>query len=610
MLNLLNRQLRKLGLDEATPPNLEQWCQLIERIKRTYAQIDQDRYLLERSLVISSDEMLQLNENLRRASQSELAIERNKLKDSLERIQKLSLVASKARYGVVISDAAGRAEWVNDGFTRLSGYMSEDVIGRKPGELLQGPDTDPEAVKFVGERLAQRERVSTEILNYSKNGGAYWVSLEIEPVFDEQGQLTNFIATYTDITERRAYESALRRAKEEAEAANRAKSEFLANMSHEIRTPLNAILGFTNVLLRDDDGTNSQRTDFLLTVIDSGKHLLSLVNDLLDLAKVESRQLQIERIACSPHRILADVVSTLRVRAQERDISLDYEWSGDIPEQIESDPHRIKQLLLNLIGNAIKFTQQGGVSVDASVETRGSDGLLKFVVTDTGIGISPDKLQSIFDPFVQADNSVTRRFGGTGLGLAISRSIAESMGGELTVSSQMGVGSQFTVTIAIGEVRTNPHAEAVPSNSCGDIVKQSACGVDLTGVRVLVVDDGVTNRKLIQLLLERRGAEIHTAENGKIALSQATEQPFDIVLMDMQMPIMDGYTATQELRRRGFTRPIVALTAHAMKGDREKCEQAGCSDYLSKPIDADALIAKVAELAVVPEDARGLVAVG
>jgi signal transduction histidine kinase/ActR/RegA family two-component response regulator len=466
MHNLLSRQLRKAGLDETTPPTLDQWSQLLERIDRAYAQIDQDRYLLERSLAISSEEMRQLNDSLRAASESELAIERDKLQ----------------------------------------------------------------------------------------------------------------------------------RAKEEAESASSAKSQFLANMSHEIRTPLNAILGFTDILLRDDDGANVQRTDFLETIKGSGKHLLALVNDLLDLAKIEARQIQVERIPCSPRQIVTEVVSTLRVRARERGIALDCLWSGDVPEKIDSDPHRLKQLLLNLVGNAIKFTQEGTVTIEAGVETRGGSAMLKFEITDSGIGIAADKLLAIFDPFVQADSSITRRFGGTGLGLAISRSIAEALGGELMVSSQVGVGSKFTATIATGELTSKVRTEPAFDTRRDSTLSHGSSTADLTGVRVLVVDDGVTNRKLIKLLLSRRGAQIVTAENGAIALDQAAVRAFDMILMDMQMPVMDGYTATTELRRRGFTGPIVALTAHAMKGDREKCEQAGCDGYLTKPIDGDRLIRNVAQL--------------
>ena len=333
------------------------------------------------------------------------------------------------------------------------------------------------------------------------------------------------------------------------------------------------------------------------------------MNDLLDLAKIEANQIQIEKIPCSPRQIVAEVASSLSVRARERGIGLNCEWSSNVPEQIEADPHRIKQLLMNLVGNAIKFTRDGAVTISVGMETRDTLGLLKFVVTDTGIGIAADKLQTIFDPFVQADSSVTRRFGGTGLGLAISKSIAEAMGGSLTVSSQEGVGSKFMVTVAIGELREGRPSTPQSVRSAGGTADRPSSDANLTGVRVLVVDDGPTNRKLIKLLLSRRGAEIVTAENGEVALELAADRPFDVILMDMQMPVMDGYTAASQLRRRGFAAPIVALTAHAMAGDREKCERAGCSDYLSKPIDGDALIAKVAALAG-PVSAVGLVAVG
>jgi CheY-like chemotaxis protein len=235
------------------------------------------------------------------------------------------------------------------------------------------------------------------------------------------------------------------------------------------------------------------------------------------------------------------------------------------------------------------------VSVEASFEVQGDKGQLAIAISDTGVGISDDALDSIFLPFVQADDTVTRRFGGTGLGLAISRKLAEALGGKLTVTSQLGVGSTFTATIATGDLRYTTILTSPLSEENRDATNQSAEPADLTGVRVLLVEDGDTNRKLVNLLLMRRGAEVAMAEHGEIALQLAEEREFDVVIMDMQMPIMDGYTAARRLRERDFTGPIIALTAHAMKGDREKCHEAGCSDYLSKPIDADTLIAKVAE---------------
>jgi signal transduction histidine kinase/CheY-like chemotaxis protein/HPt (histidine-containing phosphotransfer) domain-containing protein len=384
----------------------------------------------------------------------------------------------------------------------------------------------------------------------------------------------------------------LTRAKERAEDANRSKSEFLANMSHEIRTPLNGILGFTELLIRGADGGNEQeRIDFLKTIRSSGKHLLQLLNDVLDISKIEAGQLQIETITCSPHQLLAEVISVLRVPARKKGITLDYRWESGIPETIQSDPHRLKQLLMNLINNAIKFTDEGGVLIVARLLDDGKRPMVQFQVRDTGIGIAPEKLETIFRPFVQADTSMTRKYGGTGLGLAISYRIANSLGGKLTVESNVGHGSQFTATIAAGDL-TGVTVTARPTiPAAGDVGAPSSGKASLEGLRILLVDDGETNRKLISLFLTRNGAVVEVSENG--ALHAVERTPIDAILMDMQMPVMDGYTATARLRENGFQGPIIALTAHAMKGDREKCAAAGCSSYLSKPVNMDELVRTV-----------------
>ncbi len=387
------------------------------------------------------------------------------------------------------------------------------------------------------------------------------------------------------------------------EAANRAKSDFLANMSHEIRTPLNAILGFTELLRRGaDDGDETERQDYLATIHDSAKHLLDLINDILDLSKIEAGRMEIERIQCSPQEIVSSVISVVRARAKEKGLNVWFEWPDGIPATICTDPVRTKQLLLNLVGNAVKFTESGSVRIVSRISRARKRPMMVFEVIDTGMGISPEKLETIFDAFVQADNSVTREFGGTGLGLAISRRIAASLGGELTVRSTPGKGSTFTASIDIGslegvEILDSPASDAMESKASDAGPIQET----LLQARILLVEDGSTNRKLISLVLRKAGVEVATAENGEIGVQLARDNTFDLILMDMQMPVMDGYSATREIRELGIDIPIIALTAHAMSGDQEKCLRAGCSGYLTKPIGADELLQTISSVLTNPE---------
>lgn len=421
-----------------------------------------------------------------------------------------------------------------------------------------------------------------------------WISASGRPLNDSDGHLLGGVVVFRDVTIAKQSEEALREATRIAEAANHSKTQFLANMSHEIRTPLSSILGYTE-LLRRGIGNVEQRDTYLDIITSSGRHLSTLIDDLLDLSKIEAGRMEFEQIRCAPHQIITEVLSVLRVRAQQKRLRLECSWSTGVPETILTDPARFRQLLMNLVGNAIKFTERGTVSLQATFVLDRPEPRLLIEVSDTGIGIPAERLESIFSPFEQADSSITRRFGGTGLGLAICRHIARGLVGEIVAESRPGQGSTFRVTLSTGaldnvHVLDQPPSEALISRERDRVGSNS----QLPACQILLVEDGDSNQQLISLVLEEAGGSVVCAINGEEGVKLATSQRFDLILMDMQMPVMDGYTATRRLRDLGYTLPIVALTAHAMRGDRERCVAAGCSGYLTKPIDIDELISTVA----------------
>ncbi|MEM1166555.1 MAG: ATP-binding protein [Planctomycetota bacterium] len=387
-------------------------------------------------------------------------------------------------------------------------------------------------------------------------------------------------------------------------AANHAKSEFLANMSHEIRTPMSAILGYAEILERSkEDEVSKDQIDHAIRAIRSnGHHLLEVINDILDLSKIEAGRVDIERIATDPVRIVEEVASVVRPRAGEKDLDLSVRYDTPLPKEIASDPTRLRQILVNLVGNAIKFTERGGVTIHASCDAEAQ--AISFSVVDTGIGMSPEQRARItrFEAFTQADTSTVRRFGGTGLGLRIANAYARMLGGGLEVQSVEGKGSTFTVTVETGDLsgqemtrpRVLPDNEVRTTTGRGSTPGQSTDLPRLDGLHILLTDDGPDNRRLITFYLEKAGARITVRENGQEAVdfieSASTSELPDILLMDMQMPVLDGYEATRRLRAMGCTRPIIALTAHAMSGDRERCLEAGCDDYQSKPLNRTKLL--------------------
>jgi signal transduction histidine kinase/CheY-like chemotaxis protein len=469
-------------------------------------------------------------------------------------------------------------------------------------------------------QLIKPVQALTHAANQISTTGNYSLRVNTESPDDELGLLIrvfnsmlNKVQHAHDELEQRVEERTfqLNDALEHAMAASQAKSLFLANMSHEIRTPMTAILGFSDIL-QDSSLPEEDRIKFLQTIERNGKHLLAIINDILDLSKIEALQLQIEHIPTQPLDILHDVQSLMQVKAYEKQLKLIVLVEAPFPTSISSDPIRIRQVLVNLLSNAVKFTQQGTITLTAKYIAADNPNFsqLCFEVRDTGIGMSPQQVEKIFKPFTQADESTTRRFGGTGLGLTISQKLASLLGGEINVSSIEGQGTCFGFTIKTGPVDAS--SMVTSSGTLGQLLlthesKETAGQAQnpdaiplLKGRRILLVEDGIDNQKLIRMLLEREGVIMSLAENGQIAIDRVAQAnqidlPYDLILMDMQMPVMDGYAATRQLRRDGYTYPIVALTANAMNQDRDNCIKSGCTDYMTKPINRQKLLEIVAK---------------
>jgi len=495
---------------------------------------------------------------------------------------------------VVVSDADGLTEWVNDAFVRHTGWEADDVVGTVPGHLLQGAGTDPVTVGFIRERLAAQEGFTCEILNYTRAGSPYWVQLEMRPIRDDAGRVDGFVAVQTDITTRREAADALRRAMEAAEENALAKASFLASMSHEIRTPLNAVLGLTELLL--DTPLAAEQRQYASTAHHSGRLLLALLDDILDYSALDSGKVAIAPTPLDVTTILQDVEQMLRPSAAQKGLTLTHTVAPEVPALVCTDGNRLRQVLINLVGNGLRFTPAGEVSIDVSFREQYEDhedredsddheahrfGLLSLAVRDTGIGIPADRLERIFEPFSQGDPSTSRTHGGTGLGLAICTHVATQLDGELTVTSEPGVGSTFTFTVPVGRCVVSTVEPAPPSSA--------PVGLD-TELRVLLAEDDPVNRLVALHMLRRLGINPDVAVDGREAFELATARTYDVVLMDVHMPGTDGLEATRLIREHLSEPPrIVALTANALDGDRERFLAAGMDGYISKPFTLDHL---------------------
>ncbi|MDI1336786.1 MAG: response regulator [Lacunisphaera sp.] len=450
--------------------------------------------------------------------------------------QRLALVASRTASGVILTDAEWRVEWINDGFTRMFGFVLDEIKGRPPVSFMIGPETDPKTLEAMVLAAEVGRPYLGEILHYGKDGRQVWVELETQPLTNERGERTGYMSLQLDITERKRQAALLRAAKETAEKANTAKGQFLAMMSHEIRTPMNGVIGMASLLL--DSPLTAEQRDTAATIRQSGEALLTIINDILDFSKIESGRLELEQTDFTLHDCLEGTLDLLAASAAQKKIDLLYEIAEGTPEVVRGDATRLRQVLVNLVGNAVKFTAQGEVSVAVKAlawHTTGVD--LHFAVRDSGMGIPAEHMERLFKPFSQVDASMTRRFGGTGLGLAICRRLVELMGGRISVESEVGHGSTFSFTLRLQEV-----VLGLPAAPAG--ARQS-----LHGRRVLIVEDNATSLRVLADMARNWGMEPLPAASPACALEELRHLgKIDVAILDLQLPGVTGLALAQSIR--------------------------------------------------------------
>lgn len=510
---------------------------------------------------------------------------------------RLALVARNANDSILLMDSDGYITWVNEAFTRTTGYSQSEAIGQRPGELLNGPETDPKTVASLNDAVVLGVPFRGEIQNRTKAGQLVWMETNQVPVIDETGNVDMIVAIERNVTEAKRHEREIILARQAAEDGARAKSDFLATMSHEIRTPMNGVIGMTDLLV--ETGLTSEQRAYSDTIRNSTEALLTIINDVLDLSRLDARKVTLDPVDFDLKACMQEPVRLLGAQARDKGLWLELDYQDGGAGRLHGDDGRLRQVLINLIGNAIKFTQDGGVTVRVRSCAAGADAAeLIIVVEDTGIGIPKDKHEHIFERFAQADASTTRQFGGTGLGLTISRMLIEEMGGTITVESEPGHGSCFTIELRLPRAAQPP--EAAGEEAAG--VPETAGGHEaLAGKRVLVAEDARVNRVLIGKYLSGLELDLQFAHDGREAVDRVLEFEPDIVLMDMSMPRLNGIEATRAIRGGAAKQPvIIALTANAFDTDKAACLAAGMDGFLTKPVRRAELLSCMVKQAAKP----------
>lgn len=576
---LLKRQISKYGL---TKEDLLRNERFLLAIEESYFGFDHDLRHLENILERSSQELFKANQLLKED------IEHKSEEIQATRLQ-LERVVDNVRSVIFQTDVEGNWIYLNAAWERLSGYSLSDTIGRSSKNFLK--DENGEGIDIAGLISTRTQHFQEVSRMVTRDGTAKWIDLSLQLITNSEGEVQGVIGNITDITKLKESELDLRAAKENLKQANQAKELFLSTMSHEIRTPLNGVIGIANILMMEEH--LPEQVDNLNTLLFSAEHLLGLINDLIDINKIESGKIQFEEVDFDLESLLRGLTKTFDYRAKEKGIRFMVKKDETIPRILKGDSMRLLQILTNLIGNAMKFTDEGRVVLDIEcLDETDSDITVLFQVIDSGIGIKKENLSKIFERFTQAESDTTRRFGGTGLGLTISKNLLMQQGSDLKVESTEGEGSTFHFQLTMKksgrfELESPTFSRLQPSFST------------LDGFRILVAEDNKVNIMVLRQLLDRWNAEYKVVENGKEAVDLVTVEPFDLILMDIQMPVMDGYTASKTIRSIDDERlqkiPIIALTASAEITIQNRAAECGMNDFMGKPFNPVELYNKLKE---------------